>query len=551
MVRAGPRLNPVATSWAGYGAALGAVGLVSVLIGLVLGRMPVANVSMLYLIAVLAVAVAYGSWPAVAASVAAFLAFDFLFVEPLHTFTVADPEEWISLLLFLLTAIVTGQLAAGQRRRAQEAEHREHEAVVLYDVVRLVAEPELDRALCDVAERLRRELNLAAVTVETAAATGPATQVAVGDDDALRIIRTARAEPAQVLAKGRAPTGAARGAPGRWMRISPTRRLDTLQAGERARLRLVPLWVQERRIGALLLVSHQDAPVFDPAADRLLSAVAAQIGVAVERARLRREATESEILRRTDELKTALLNAVSHDLRTPLASIIASAGSLLQDDVAWTDTERRDFAQAIVDEAQRLNRIVGNLLDLSRLEGGSLQPEKAWYDLGALVDDVVGRLRPLTAGHHVKVIVPDELPPVLLDYVEIDQVLSNLIENAVKYAPRGSEIKVVVRPGPGEVLVSVSDRGRGIPEAALPRLFESFYRVDTGGPRPQGQGVGLAVAKGLVEAHGGRIWAANRAGGGAAFTFALPLAAEVAPAVVSGHAAAAFTPATAPAVEAG
>src|SRR5262249_37664833 len=148
-------------SWAGYAAALGAVALVSVLIGLVLGRAPIANISMLYLIAVLAVAVVYGSWPAVVASLLAFLAFDFFFVEPLHTFTVSDPEEWVSLLLFLLTAIVTGQLAAGQRRRAQEAEQREHEAVVLYDVVRLIADPELEQALREVAERLRHELDLA------------------------------------------------------------------------------------------------------------------------------------------------------------------------------------------------------------------------------------------------------------------------------------------------------------------------------------------------------------------------------------------------------
>lgn len=251
--------------------------------------------------------------------------------------------------------------------------------------------------------------------------------------------------------------------------------------------------------------------------------MAAQLGLAIERARLRQEATDAEILRRTDELRRALLNAVSHDLRTPLASIVASAGSLEQDDVDWTDEERRDFAHAIVEEGQRLNRIVGNLLDLSRIEGGTLRPEKGWYDLSSLVDEVLGRLRPLTAAHRIKADVPQDLPAVLLDYVEIDQVLSNLLENAAKYAPADTEITLTLQRTNGEVRVSVEDHGPGIPQASLPHLFDPFYRVADGTPRPAGLGLGLAVAKGLVEAHGGRVWAENRAGGGARFVFTLPV----------------------------
>jgi two-component system, OmpR family, sensor histidine kinase KdpD len=260
-------------------------------------------------------------------------------------------------------------------------------------------------------------------------------------------------------------------------------------------------------VGTLILIRPEGAGAFGPVEDRLLSALSMQLGVTMERLRLQREATEAEVLRRTDELKTALLNAVSHDLRTPLASIIASAGSLRQQDVTWTDAERQEFAVAIEEEAQRLNGIVGNLLDLSRIEGGSLRPEKGWYDLSALIDDALGRLRSRTADHRIRVAVPADLPPVHLDYVEIDQVLSNLIENAAKYTPAGTEIEVGVSRYADEIQVAVADRGPGIPEAALPRLFEPFYRGNEGGPRLPGTGVGLTVAKGLVEAHGGRVWA--------------------------------------------
>jgi two-component system sensor histidine kinase KdpD len=257
--------------------------------------------------------------------------------------------------------------------------------------------------------------------------------------------------------------------------------------------------------------------------DRLLSAVGSQLAFAIERTRLREEAAEADILRRTDELRTALLNTVSHDLRTPLSSIIASAGSLLQQDVQWSEEERSDFARAIEEEGERLNRLVGNLLDLSRIQAGSLVPQRGWYDLSALVDDVLGRLRSVTSRHQVTASVEDELPPVFLDYIEIDEVLANLIENATKYTPPGSEITVRVTREDDDVRVEVADTGPGIPAEALPRLFEPFYRVQREGQTARGTGLGLAVAKGLVDAHGGHIWADNRSEGGASFVFTIPL----------------------------
>jgi len=289
------------------------------------------------------------------------------------------------------------------------------------------------------------------------------------------------------------------------------------------RLYLVPVRVKGRKVGTLMLVHSSEAPGFRPAEDRMLSAVGVHVGVAIERVALLREANEAEMLRGTDGLKSALINAVSHDLRTPLASIIASAGSLRQRDVEWTEVDIYEFAVAIEEEAQRLNRIVGNLLDLSRIEGGSLRPEKGWYDVGALIDDVLGRLRPLTSAHRLVVCVVEDLPPVSLDPVEIDQVLTNLIENAAKYSPKGSAIEVSAIIVADEIRVAVADQGPGIPRDALSSLFKPFYQIEAPGARAKGAGVGLAVARGLIEAHGGRIWVEATKTGGACFVFALPM----------------------------
>jgi len=508
----------------GYAAALAAVTLVSLFIGFVVGRINLANASMLYLFAVLATAVIFGRGPAVFAAIAAFLTFDWFFVQPLHQFTVSDPEEWISLLLFMLTATITGQLAAGQRERRREAEEREREAVVLYDVVRLMSESRLEDALASVAERLRVELHVPALAVEFWRPTGELVRVGSGDANGIdEIYRSAT--PAHVLHTGRPPSSDEHATPGRWVRIVPTLRSKT-ESRNSSKIGVVPIKVGERRLGALVLLDPSQQ--FDTTDNRLVSAAATQIGLAVDRDRLRKESTEAEILRRTDQLRAALLNAVSHDLRTPLAAIMASAGSLRQQDVAWTEEERQSFAQAIEEEAEHLNRLVANLLDLSRIEGGSLQPDKRWHDVGALVEDVVDRLRPVTARHHVEVSVADDLPPLWLDAVEIGEALYNLVENAAKYSPPDTPITVEVRHNRGArvVEVSVFDRGPGIPPAALPHLFDPFYRAidGNGTPRPGGLGLGLAVVKGLVEAHSGRVVVENRGGGGARFVITLPVA---------------------------
>jgi two-component system sensor histidine kinase KdpD len=509
------------------GGYLGSLAMVALVCGPIAGLREVSdvsNASMLFLLPVMASAVLFGRAQAVFAAVAAFFAYDLLFVEPHYTLTVSSSDEYVALGLLLVTGTITGQLAALLRQRALEAEARENEAVVLYDVVSLMVGPELERALTSVAERLRRELRLAAVLITFDERNTPTVQADVGDIEAVRMAQQAAGAPEMILGTGHQPTAEERGKPGRWIRVVPpqTRTPGSRPAGDRALS--VPIDIDGRRAGSIVLVRGAAAAPFSRANDRLLIVVANQLGLAMQRLRLRREAMDAEILRRTDELRTALLNAVSHDLRTPLSSIIASAGSLLQQDVQWTDAERLEFTRAIEEEAERLNRLVGNLLDLSRIEAGSIHPEKGWYDLGALVDEVAGRLRRVSSAHTLVADVPEHLPPVQFDYVEIDQVITNLIENAFKYTPDGTTIRVAVRVTGDQIEIEVADSGPGIPEASLGEIFRPFYRAPSGpAARPTGSGLGLAVARGLVEAHGGRIWAENRREGGARFVFTLPL----------------------------
>jgi two-component system sensor histidine kinase KdpD len=476
----------------GYLAAGAGTALVTLLIGL-WSPHPPASISMLYLLAVLGTATVFGRGPAVAAAVLAVLAFNFFFVDPVHTFVVDDPNEWFNLLLLLATAIVTGSLAAELRRRADEAHQREREALALYALAQLIeAENDPGEALPAVAERLRAELAAGGVSIAVA-------------DDGDHLAERARAGK-MTTTDGRAVAG----------RAAADEKPDTIVT--------VPLRAGDRTVGALRIARPPVAQTLAREEERLLAAAAAQIGLVLDRARLRAEATQAEVLRRSDDLKTALLNSVSHDLRTPLASIKAAADSLLEADVEWSQPEWRSFATTIESQVTRLNRIVSNLLDVSRIEAGTLRPRKELYPLPVLVGDVIGRLGAAADRARVAVHLPDDLPAVPLDYVEIDQVLTNLIDNALKHTPAGTPIAVRAEVDGHAVRVTVTDEGPGIPPAARPRVFDKFYRGDPGGgARPPGTGLGLTVARGLVEAHGGRIWVESEPHQGTSFHFTLPL----------------------------
>ena len=509
-------VTAVARRWRGYALGITTVVIVTSVIGAIAPAWRVANLSMLYLTGVIATAIVAGSGPAVATSLAAFLAFNWFFVEPVHTFTVSEPSEWFALLLFLFTGAITGELAGRQRQRGLDAAQREREATLLYAVAHLLTGADLASGIRAVADQVREALRLRAVVIETG---GEFTERRITSGDA-EVIGRSLGSISAWMASSSSP---AQGRGHRWIRLMP----PTRGLARDARVHVLPLRAGERRSGALAIARRDDTPA-EAANDRLLASVAAQIGNALERARLRALATDAEVLQRADALKTRLLNAVSHDLRTPLASIIASAGSLRQRDVEWSDAERDTFAADIEEQATRLSRIVTNLLDLSRMESGELRPERGWYDVGALVDDVVGRLRPLASTHRVRVNVPEDLPPVPLDYIEIDEVLSNLIENAIRHTPEGTQVDITASVDERELVVEVADDGPGIPPESLPHVFDPFVRLSAKPDGKSGLGLGLAVARGLVEAHGGRIAAQRRGGGGTVFRFTLPLEAAVA-----------------------
>jgi two-component system sensor histidine kinase KdpD len=481
------------------------VALVTALIAILRGLLTVPNLAPLYLLTVIQSAVSWGWWPALASAVLAFLAYNFLFVEPIYTFTIHDPQLALELLVFLAVAAVTSNLAARERARREEARERAQEATLLYAVGRALASRPLEDALGEVAELLRETLHLRGCAILLAGRDGQLEpKVSIGELDG----QFTEAPAEWLLARPRFDQPARR-----WIavrRTGPHRRAASHQ---------VPLRVEERPVGVLRLSAPPGG--LRPQAARLLATVAEQLAAAIERERLRQAANQAELLRRTDELRAALLSSVSHDLRTPLAAIKASVGSLLQRDVAWSEADRQGFAEAIDREVDRLDRLVRNLLDMSRIEGGALRPRLEWYDLAELVREVAARLAPILAEHPLKLDLADDLPPVQIDYLMIDQVLTNLLENAAKHTPPGTRVEVTLTGEDESVRVCVADDGPGIPPQAAGGIFDKFQRANRKGG-PAGSGLGLAVSRGFVEAHGGRL-ELKSASGGATFCFSLPL----------------------------
>jgi two-component system sensor histidine kinase KdpD len=416
----------------------------------------VLSLGVLYVFAVLPVAVVWGVPLATLVSVASMLAFNWFFLPPTHTFTLSNSENWFALAVYLVTAVVVSALAARARRRAAAAEQREHESTLLAELAtELLRGRDVDEELDEIASRAAAVLGVERSQIEL---------------------------------------GAPRRPP---VRMSPH-----------------PLEVDERSVGTIYMPEGADANV--SARQRFLPALAALLAVAVDRYRLEREALEAEALRRSDLVKTALLRAVSHDLRTPLTGIRTAIGALRSRALTLSDGDREELLETIDVETDRLARIVGDLLDLSRLEAGSAAPEQEVWRLDDLVRQTVDR-----HGMHGRVEVAGEAPLVNVDATQIERVLANLLENALKFSPLDVPVHVRITATRKEAIVRVVDHGPGLAEEELERVFEPFYRRP--GDSRSGAGLGLAIARGFAEANGGRVWAESRPGQGATFALALPV----------------------------
>jgi two-component system sensor histidine kinase KdpD len=493
----------------GYAVAVGGTVLVTAPLLAFRGEVSKTSVVLAYLLVVTAAAAAGGLGPGITAAGLGFLAFDVLFLQPYHHIIVDDPQDYLSLGVYLLVALVVSLLVATSERRRAQAERRERETRMLFDLsTSLVAHGSLPDTLRGVVSTVRSLFDLAGCAIVLASDDGVRVAAADGrvPDDLEERLVEARTARAPVPVHG--PAGAD---------LEPGRALT------------VPMRGGEDVVGALVVVAGgPGSPGFGEAERRVLATFANQAALAVEQGRQEEQRNRALALQETDRLRTALLNSVSHDLRTPLASIKASASSLLDREVRWSDAEREEFLATINTEVDRLTRLVHNLLDMSRIEVGALDPRLVESSLAEVVGPVVRRARS-ASGQRVEVDVPEELPPVLVDPVRLDQVLTNLLDNARSYAAAGP-VEVVARRAGDSVELRVVDHGPGIPGPERERVFDQFYRLKGGGRRPEGTGMGLAICRGIVEAHGGTLRVETTPGGGATFVLTLPVSPRPAPA---------------------
>ena len=439
-----------------------------------------ATIVMVYLLGVLIVATTAGLGPGILTSLLSFLAFNFFFVAPRYTFHVESAQNVLHLVTFLAVAVTASSLAARARSAADRANRRAAELSALYQLSQTIsAQVDLGSILPVIARTTCQLLDVSSSAIWLYDAGQLIEQTRAGDvSNDLQMIRIPIRDRANVLGF---------------------------------------LEVVERSPGGGLREEER----------QLLATLAAQTRLAIDRSRLVAQVAHNQALSESDRLKSALLASVTHDLRTPLAILKGATSTLFAEGVVWDAATQRSLGQTIDMEIDHLNRIVGNLLDMSRIEAGTLPSERDWYDLAEVIGATLQHLDLRLNGRPFTVDLAPDLPFVFINPVLVDQILTNLVENALKYTPQGTPIGLIAQCAgtadtPGTVTVTVRDHGPGIPEHDRERIFEKFYRGRATAGRAGGAGLGLSICKGIIEAHGGRIWAENCPDGGAAFSFTLP-----------------------------
>ncbi len=489
-----------------YVAALVAVALALGLGALIKTWIGVGNVDLVFLTAIVAVAVRYGLWPSLFAGLASALAYNFFFLPPIYTLTITDPNNVVAFGFFTLVAVIVSSVAARGRTLAMAAMDRARATESLYAFSRkLAGAGTLDDVLWATAYQTALMLKVRVVLL-----------LPEGGTIAVR----AGYPPEDILDE--ADIAAARWA---WENDrSAGRGSDTLPGAKRL---FLPMHTGRGAIGVMGIDSDKPGPLLTPDQRRLVDALRDQGALAIERVRLVEEMDRVERAAETERLRSALLTSISHDLKTPLAAVLGAAGALRDLAEKLSDAEKADLLATIIDESERLNRFIANLLDMTKLESGAVAPNVALHDLGEIVGSALRRAGRILSHHQVELELAPDLPMLELDAVLFEQVLFNLLDNAAKYAPPDTTIRIQSWRSGDSVCLCVLDEGSGIPLVDLDHIFDKFYRAQKTDQVRAGTGLGLAISRGFVEAMHGTIVAANRTDrSGAAFTISLPVPRE-------------------------
>jgi two-component system sensor histidine kinase KdpD len=489
-----------------YIAALVAIAAAIGLGALIKTWVGVTNVDLVFLTAIVAVAVRFGLLPSLLASVASSLAYNFFFLPPIYTFTITDPNNVVAFGFFTLVAIIVSSVAARGRTRAVTAIERARATESLYSFSRKLAGA---GTLDDV---------LWATAYQTALMLKVRVMLLLPEHGSIAV--KAGYPPEDSLDE--ADLAAAKWA---WENDrSAGRGSDTLPGAKRL---FLPMHTGRGAIGVIGIDSDKPGPLLTPDQRRLLDALRDQGALAIERVRLVEEMDRVERAAETERLRSALLTSISHDLKTPLAAVLGSAETLRDVGEKLSDAERMDLLATIIDESERLNRFIANLLDMTKLESGAVTPNVALHDVGEIVGSALRRASRILSRHTIELELAPDLPMLELDAVLFEQVLFNLLDNAAKYAPPESTIRIQSWRNVESVCLRVLDEGSGIPASDLDHIFDKFYRAQKTDQVRAGTGLGLAISRGFVEAMHGTIVAANRTDqSGAAFTISLPIPRE-------------------------